>query len=63
MHKIVLLQEWYKKMLDKGIIERIVLDYKDIYKQVSVNSQSSQLQIKFKKNYHKFIALHSVRVI
>jgi E1A/CREB-binding protein len=22
------LQEWYKKMLDKGIIERIVLDYK-----------------------------------
>ena len=27
------LQEWYKKMLDKGIIERIVLDYKDIYKQ------------------------------
>lgn len=27
------LQEWYKKMLDKGIIERIVLDYKDIFKQ------------------------------
>ena len=24
------LQEWYKKMLDKGIIERIVLDYKVI---------------------------------
>ncbi len=23
-------------MLDKGIIERIVLDYKDIYKQVNV---------------------------
>lgn len=22
------LQEWYKKMLDKGMIERIVLDYK-----------------------------------
>lgn len=22
------LQEWYKKMLDKGIIERIILDYK-----------------------------------
>lgn len=22
------LQEWYKKMLDKGIIERIVVDYK-----------------------------------
>ena len=30
------LQEWYKKMLDKGIIERIVLDYKDIYKQVKL---------------------------
>ncbi len=27
------LQDWYKKMLDKGIIERIVLDYKDIFKQ------------------------------
>merc|ERR1719319_1023435 len=27
------LQEWYKKMLDKGIIERIVLDYKDVYRQ------------------------------
>lgn len=22
------LQDWYKKMLDKGIIERIVVDYK-----------------------------------
>lgn len=22
------LQEWYKKMLDKGIVERIVVDYK-----------------------------------
>lgn len=29
------LQEWYKKMLDKGIIERIVLDYKDILKQAN----------------------------
>lgn len=27
------LQDWYKKMLDKGIIERVVLDYKDIHKQ------------------------------
>ncbi|KAL4229708.1 hypothetical protein ACF0H5_010096 [Mactra antiquata] len=26
------LQEWYKKMLDKALIERIVIDYKDIYK-------------------------------
>jgi histone acetylation protein len=29
------LQEWYKRMLDKGIIERIVLDYKDILKQAT----------------------------
>lgn len=28
------LQEWYKKMLDKGMVERIVLDYK-----VSINAQ------------------------
>ena len=27
------LQDWYKKMLVKGIIDRIVFDYKDIYKQ------------------------------
>lgn len=26
------LQDWYKKMLDKGIIERVVIDYKDIHK-------------------------------
>jgi E1A/CREB-binding protein len=31
------LQEWYKKMLDKGIIERIVLDYKVSIKKLLVN--------------------------
>ena len=29
------LQEWYKKMLDKGMVERVVLDYKDILKQAN----------------------------
>lgn len=28
------LQDWYKKMLDKGVGEHTVFDYKDIYKQV-----------------------------
>ncbi|XP_067945482.1 histone acetyltransferase p300-like [Watersipora subatra] len=28
------LQDWYKKMLDKSIIEGVVQDYKDIYKDV-----------------------------
>lgn len=28
------LQDWYKKMLDKGVNEHTVFDYKDIYKQV-----------------------------
>lgn len=30
------LQDWYKKMLDKGVGEHTVFDYKDIYKQVSI---------------------------
>ncbi|VDO98584.1 unnamed protein product [Soboliphyme baturini] len=34
------LQEWYKKMLDKGIVERIVVDYKDIFK----HAQDDHLQ-------------------
>jgi len=29
------LQEWYKKMLDKGMVERIVLDYK-VSKKMSI---------------------------
>ncbi|XP_052796528.1 histone lysine acetyltransferase CREBBP-like isoform X2 [Mya arenaria] len=34
------LQEWYKKMLDKALIERIVIDYKDIYKDSIENNVS-----------------------
>lgn len=30
------LQDWYKKMLDKGVGEHTVFDYKDIYKQVRI---------------------------
>lgn len=31
------LQDWYKKMLDKGVNENIVIEYKDIHKQVRKN--------------------------
>merc|ERR1719319_946165 len=41
------LQEWYKKMLDKGIIERIVLDYKDIYKQALEDNIGSPAELPY----------------
>ncbi|CAB0012922.1 unnamed protein product [Nesidiocoris tenuis] len=41
------LQEWYKKMLDKGIIERIVLDYKDILKQAMEDKLSSAAELPY----------------
>lgn len=41
------LQEWYKKMLDKGIIERIVLDYKDIYKQALEDGLQSPAELPY----------------
>lgn len=41
------LQEWYKKMLDKGIIERIVLDYKDILKQAMEDKLSSAADLPY----------------
>ena len=41
------LQEWYKKMLDKGIIERIVLDYKDIYKQALEDNLQSAAELPY----------------
>ena len=41
------LQEWYKKMLDKGIIERIVLDYKDIYKQALEDNIQSPAELPY----------------
>lgn len=41
------LQEWYKKMLDKGIIERIVLDYKDIHKQAFEDNMKSPAELPY----------------
>uniref|UniRef100_A0A1Y1MJM8 histone acetyltransferase n=1 Tax=Photinus pyralis TaxID=7054 RepID=A0A1Y1MJM8_PHOPY len=41
------LQEWYKKMLDKGIIERIVLDYKDILKQAMEDNLRSAADLPY----------------
>lgn len=41
------LQEWYKKMLDKGIIERIVLDYKDIHKQAYEDNMKSPAELPY----------------
>ena len=43
----VRIQEWYKKMLDKGIIERIVLDYKDIYKQALEDNIQSPAELPY----------------
>ena len=41
------LQEWYKKMLDKGMVERIVLDYKDILKQAMEDKLSSAADLPY----------------
>ncbi|RWS27977.1 histone acetyltransferase-like protein 2, partial [Leptotrombidium deliense] len=41
------LQDWYKKMLDKGIIERIVLDYKDILKQATEDNFKSATELPY----------------
>ncbi|CAG0891726.1 unnamed protein product [Darwinula stevensoni] len=41
------LQEWYKKMLDKGIIDRIVLDYKDILKQAMEDNIRSACELPY----------------
>ncbi|XP_076342052.1 histone lysine acetyltransferase CREBBP-like isoform X2 [Tachypleus tridentatus] len=41
------LQEWYKNMLDKGIIERIVLDYKDILKQATEDNLKSAVELPY----------------
>lgn len=45
------LQEWYKKMLDKGIVERIVLDYKvstkkSLFSNITVLMQAIPYQTK-----------------
>ena len=41
------LQDWYKKMLDRGIIERIVLDYKDILKQAMEDNLKSAAELPY----------------
>ncbi|CAF0704154.1 unnamed protein product [Brachionus calyciflorus] len=41
------LQDWYKKMLDKGIIERVVIDYKDIYKDAIENGVKTPTDIPY----------------
>ena len=41
------LQEWYKKMLDKGIIDRVVHDYKDILKQSMEDKLSSAADLPY----------------
>lgn len=41
------LQEWYKKMLDKGMIERTIQDYKDIYKQALEDKFESATELPY----------------
>jgi E1A/CREB-binding protein len=41
------LQDWYKKMLDKGVIERVVIDYKDIHKDAIENGMKTPLDIPY----------------
>ena len=41
------LQEWYKKMLDKAIIEHVVIDYKDIYRDGKENNMTSPAQMPY----------------
>ncbi|XP_060531445.1 CREB-binding protein isoform X3 [Cylas formicarius] len=41
------LQDWYKKMLDKGIIERIIVDYKDILKQAMEDNLRSAADLPY----------------
>ena len=41
------LQDWYKKMLDKAIIERIVIEYKDIHKQALEDNLKSASELPY----------------
>ena len=41
------LQDWYKKMLDRGVIERVVIDYKDIHKDAIENGMKTPLDIPY----------------
>ncbi|CAI5674612.1 unnamed protein product [Oreochromis niloticus] len=41
------LQEWYKKMLDKAVSERVVHDYKDIFKQATEDRLTSAKELPY----------------
>lgn len=41
------LQDWYKKMLDKGLHEKIVVDYKDILKQATEDNFKSPAELPY----------------
>ncbi|KAM4535424.1 histone acetyltransferase p300 isoform 2-T2 [Fundulus diaphanus] len=41
------LQEWYKKMLDKAVTERIIHDYKDIFKQATEDRLTSAKELPY----------------
>lgn len=41
------LQEWYKKMLDKGMVERTIQDYKDILKQAMEDKLQSASELPY----------------
>lgn len=41
------LQEWYKKMLDKAFAERIINDYKDIFKQANEDRLTSAKELPY----------------
>lgn len=41
------LQEWYRKMLDKGIIERVVIDYKDMHRDAVENCVKSPAEMPY----------------
>jgi len=41
------LQDWYKKMLDRAIVERVVIDYKDVLKDCLDNQIQSAFQIPY----------------
>lgn len=41
------LQDWYKKMLDKGMSEHTVVDYKDIYKQAKDDNLTTPMSLPY----------------
>jgi E1A/CREB-binding protein len=42
-----LFEEWYKKLLDKGIMNKIVVDYKDIQMQAKSDNLSSLMELQY----------------